>query len=67
MSKLTYDGLTRCHHESWEKCKIDNPDNEIQKSTYFDRCMWLSSDDNHCTNSKLQKKVLDAHQKEKIS
>ena len=64
---FAYNGLTRCYYESWKKCKADNPDNGVQKATRFDRCMWLSSDDNHCTNPKLQKKVLDAHQKEKIS
>jgi len=59
MPVTTYSGLTRCPYESWEKCKIENPNANVQVATHFLRCMWLdeTEKDTFCTNKTIQEKL----------
>ena len=43
-------GMTKCHFKEWkeqEKCTLK----DVEKSKYYDRCMWLWwYDEETCTN-----------------
>lgn len=66
MTPTTYNGLTRCDYETWEKCKLENPTADVGKATNANRCMWSDEEMSHCTNPTIQEMVLEKHKEDKI-
>ena len=55
MNLFTYNGLTRCKFKTWEdqkECTLEG----VEKTKYHDRCLWLWTDDETCTNPDAIKK-----------